>query len=97
MIPPLEDPRDARLRVRLILFGYLFVTVAGMAFVTGFTTGDRSDWFIGAVLLPFGPALLWRSSRDVLDRRTLVLFIGRVALFGAVLGAAISPYVGHER
>ena len=46
MIPLAEDPRDARLRVRLVVFGYLFVTVAGMALVTGFTTGDRSDWFI---------------------------------------------------
>jgi len=97
MIPPLADPRDARLRVRLVVFGYLFVSVAGMAFVTGFTTGDKSDWFIGAVLLPFGVALMWKSARDVLDRRTLVLFIVRVALFGTLLGAWISPYVGRER
>jgi hypothetical protein len=57
----------------------------GMAFVTAFTTGDKSDWFIGAVLLSFGVALMWKSARDRLDWRTFVLFIVRVMLWGAVL------------
>lgn len=92
--PLLEDPRDARLRVRLVAFGYLFVSCGVAAFAIAVFTGDQFDWFFGAVLLPFGVALTWKSLRDILDRRSLVLFIGRVALFGALLGAAASPYVG---
>jgi len=49
------------------------------------------------VLLPFGVALIWKAVGDILERRYLVLFIVRVAVMGALLGAAISPYVGGER
>jgi hypothetical protein len=94
MTPLLEDPRDARLRGRLVGFGYIFVCCGGGAFAIALFTDDKFDWLLGAVLMPVGVALMWKSLRDILDRRRLVLFIVGVALFGTLLGAAASPYVG---
>jgi hypothetical protein len=78
-------------------FGYLFVCCGGLAFAIALFIGDTFDWFFGVVLLPFGVVLMWKSLRDFLDRRHLVLLIVRVALFGTLLGAAASPSVGGER
>jgi len=94
--PLLEDPRDARLRFRLYGFGWLFVACRGAAFAVALFTGYRFDWVFGAVLLPFGVALTWRSLRDIPDRRRFVLFIVRVALYGALLGAFASQYLGER-
>jgi hypothetical protein len=94
--PLLEDPRDARLRFRLYGFSWLFVACGGAAFAVALFTGYRFDWVFGAVLLPFGVALTWRSLRDILDRRRFVLFIVRVALYGALLGAFASQYLGER-
>jgi hypothetical protein len=96
--PLLEAPRDAHLRGRLVGFRYLFVCCSGSAFAIAFSTGDKFDWVLGAMLLPFGVSLLWKPLRILLDRRLLVLFIVRAALFGTILGAAVSPFIrGAER
>jgi uncharacterized membrane protein HdeD (DUF308 family) len=94
--PLLEDPRDARLRFRLYGFGWLLVACGGAAFAVALFTGYTFDWVFGAVLLPFGVALAWKSLRDILDRRRFVLFIVRVALYGALLGAFASQYFGER-
>jgi hypothetical protein len=94
--PLLDDARDARLRFRLYGFGWLFVACGGAAFAVALFTGYRFDWVFGAVLLPFGVALTWRSLRDILDRRRFVLFIVRVAPYGALLGAFASQYLGER-
>ena len=85
-----EDPRDARLRGRLFGFGYLFVTCGGGAFGIAYFAGDKVDWVLGTVFLPFGTALMWTSLRHLMDRQRLVLMIIGLALCGILLGAAAS-------
>jgi hypothetical protein len=89
--PLLEDPRDARLRGRLVRFGIVFVCCGGGAFAIALFSGYTFDWFFGAVLLPLGVSLIWKGAGDILDRRYLVLFVVRVAVSGALAGALVSP------
>jgi hypothetical protein len=89
--PLLQDPRDARLRGRLVGFGIVFVCCGSGAFAIALFSGYTFDWFFGAVLLPLGVSLIWKGAGDMLDRRFVVLFIVRAAVMGALLGAAISP------
>lgn len=53
MTPLLQDPRDARLRGRLVGFGIVFVCCGGGAFAIALFSGYTFDWFFGAVLLPW--------------------------------------------
>lgn len=89
--PLLDDPRDARLRGRLVGFGIVFVCCGGGAFAIALFSGYTFDWFFGAVLLPLGVSLIWKGAGDILDRRYLVLFVVRVAVAGALAGALVSP------
>lgn len=91
MTPLLQDPRDARLRGRLVGFGIVFVCCGGGAFAIALFSGYTFDWFFGAVLLPLGVSLIWKGAGDILDRRFVMLLIVRAAVMGALLGAAISP------
>jgi len=89
--PLLQDPRDARLRGRLVGFGIVFVCCGGGAFAIALFSGYNFDWFFGAALLPLGVSLIWKGAADILDRRFVMLLIVRAAVMGALLGAAISP------
>jgi hypothetical protein len=96
MTPLLEDPRDSRLRGQLVSFGFLFVCSGGAAIAIAVFADDSFDWLLAALFLPFGVTLMWKALRDILDRRRFILFVVGATLFGTLLGAAASPYIGGE-